>query len=199
MKRAVFLDRDGVISEEVGYLSDVGQLQLIPESAQAVHLLNATGLKVIIITNQSGVARGFFSEEQLKELHRAMGKMLSAQRAYIEAIYYCPHYPEGTVEHYSRECDCRKPSPGMLAQAADEHGIDLTQSYLVGDKLTDVECAQRAGSRGILVLTGYGKEEVKKIDDASSAKPVFIAQNLLEAAQWIIEDYSGGKRGDTDY
>jgi D,D-heptose 1,7-bisphosphate phosphatase len=199
MMRAVFLDRDGVISEEVGYLSDVNQLQLIPEAAQAVHLLNATGLKVIIITNQSGVARGFFSEAQVREVHREMEKMLSAQRAYIDAIYYCPHYPAGIVEHYRRECDCRKPSPGMLARAADEHDIDLTQSYLVGDKLTDVECAQRVGVRGVLVLTGYGKEEETKLDDASSAKPVFIAQNLFEAAQWIIEDYRGGKRGDTDY
>ena len=199
MKSAVFLDRDGVISEEVGYLSDLSQLQLIPEAAQAVHRLNAIGLKVIIITNQSGVARGYFSESQVREVHREMEKMLSAQRAQIDAIYYCPHHPEGTVGQYRRECDCRKPSPGMLAQAADEHGIDLTQSYLVGDKLTDVECAQRAGTRGILVLTGYGKDEEKKIHDASSAKPVFIAQNLLEAAQWIIEDYSGGKRGDTDH
>ena len=96
MKRAVFLDRDGVICEEVGYLSDVSQLQLIPEAAQAIHLLNVTGLKVFIITNQSGVARGYFSEEQVNEVHREMEKMLSAQRAYIDAIYYCPHYPEGT-------------------------------------------------------------------------------------------------------
>jgi len=199
MKRAVFLDRDGVISEEVGYLSDVSQLQLIPEAAQAVHLLNATGLKVFIITNQSGVARGFFSETQIKEVHRALETMLSAEKAYIDAIYYCPHYPEGTIAGYRRACDCRKPSPGMLNQAADEHGIDLTKSYLVGDKLTDIESAQRAGARGILVLTGYGKDEAEKIDDDSPAKPVCIAQNLLEAAKWIIEDYSSGNRGDTDH
>ena len=199
MQRAVFLDRDGVICEDVGYLTEVSQLQLIPDAAQAVHLLNSSGLKVIIITNQSGVARGYFSEAQVREIHREMGKLLSTQRAYIDAIYYCPHYPEGTIEHYRRECDCRKPSPGMLTQAANDHGIDLAQSYLVGDKLTDIECAQRAGARGILVLTGYGKDEEEKIDGASPSKPVCIAPNLFEAAQWIIEDLGGGNRGDINH
>ena len=198
MERAVFLDRDGVIAEEIGYLRDASELRLIPDSSRAVHLLNKTGMKVILITNQSGVARGYFAEGVISQIHQAMEKQLSAAKAFIDAIYYCPHHPEGVIEEYAIQCDCRKPGSGMLTQAAQDHGIDLKHSYLVGDKLSDVECAQRTGVSGILVLTGYGKDERKKITDGSSVKPIYIAKDLYEAAQWIIEDYGSGNRGDTD-
>ena len=198
MESAVFLDRDGVVIEEVGYLSDVSQLRFTPHSAQAVHLLNETKMKVIMITNQSGVARGYFSEAAITDIHQEMGKQLSAKKAFIDGIYYCPHHPEGTVERYAIQCDCRKPGLGLLTKAAEEHGIDLKHSYLVGDKLSDVECALKAGMTSILVLTGYGKDAMKKITEASSVKPVYIAKNLYEAAQWIIEDYASGNTGDTD-
>jgi D-glycero-D-manno-heptose 1,7-bisphosphate phosphatase len=197
MEKAVFLDRDGVLTEEVDYLSDVSQLRFIPDSARAVHLLNATEMKVIIITNQSGVARGYFSEMVISEIHQEMKKQLSAEKAFIDAVYYCPHHPEGAVEQYAIKCDCRKPGLGMLTQATEDYGIDLKHSYLVGDKLSDVECAQKAGMSGILVLTGYGKEARKMIADGSSVRPIYIARNLYEAAQWIIEDYGSGNRGDT--
>ena len=198
MKRAVFLDRDGVITEEVGYLGDVSQLRFIPDSVKALHLFNQAELKVIIITNQSGVARGYFSEGVISEIHQEMNKQLSAEKAFIDAVYYCPHHPEGTVERYAIQCDCRKPGVGMIRQAAEEHGIDPRHSYLVGDKLSDVECAQRAGMRGILVLTGYGKDEMKKITDASSVRPVYIAKNLYQAAKWIVEDFNSESCGDTN-
>jgi D-glycero-D-manno-heptose 1,7-bisphosphate phosphatase len=198
MVRAVFLDRDGVIAEEVGYLKDVSELRLIPDSSRAVHLLNETGMKVILITNQSGVARGYFSEGVIREIHQAMEKQLSEERAFIDAIYYCPHHPEGTIEQYAIQCNCRKPGLGMLAQAAQDHDIDLKHSYLVGDKLSDVECAQRAGMRSILVLTGYGMGERRKITGRSSVKPMYTAKNLYEAVKWIIEDYGSGNRGDTN-
>lgn len=198
MERAVFLDRDGVLTEEVGYLSDVSQIRFIPDSAKAVHLLNETGMKVIIITNQSGVARGYFSEGVISEIHQEMGTQLSAEKAFIDAIYYCPHHPAGTVEKYALQCNCRKPGVGMLTQAAEDHGIDLKHSYLIGDKLSDIECGQRAGMSSILVLTGYGKDEEKKITEGSPVKPNYIAKNLYEAAQWIIEDYGSGNTGDTD-
>jgi D-glycero-D-manno-heptose 1,7-bisphosphate phosphatase len=198
MDRAVFLDRDGVVIEEVGYLSDVSQLRFTPHSAQAVRLLNETKMKVIMITNQSGVARGYFSEGAISEIHQEMGKQLSAEKAFIDGIYYCPHHPEGTVERYAIQCDCRKPGLGLLTKAAEKHGIDLKHSYLVGDKLSDVECALQAGMTSILVLTGYGKNAMKKITEGSSVKPIYIAKNLYEAAQWIIEDYASGNTGDTD-
>lgn len=198
MERAVFLDRDGVLIEEVGYLSDVDQLRFIPHAAEAVHLLNKAGMKVILITNQSGVARGYFSEATINQIHQEMAKQLSGEKAFIDSIYYCPHHPEGKVERYAIQCDCRKPSLGMLTKAAEEHGIDLKHSYLVGDKLSDVGCAQKAGMTSILVLTGYGKDEKKKITGSSFVKPTYIAKNLYEAAQWIIEDYGSGSTGDTD-
>jgi D,D-heptose 1,7-bisphosphate phosphatase len=198
VERAVFLDRDGVVIEEVGYLSDVSQLCFTPHSAQAVHLLNTTKMKVIMITNQSGVARGYFSEAAISKIHQEIDKQLSAEKAFIDGIYYCPHHPEGSVKQYAIQCDCRKPGLGLLKQAAEEHSIDLKHSYLVGDKLSDVECGQKAGLISILVLTGYGKDEMKKITEGSSVKPIYIARNLYEAAQWIIEDYGGGNTGDTD-
>ena len=160
--------------------------------------MNETELKVIIITNQSGVARGYFSEKVISEIHQEMGKQLSAEKAFIDAFYYCPHHPEGTVEPYTIQCKCRKPGLGMLTQDSEDHKIDLKHSYLVGDKLSDIECAQRAGMSGILVLTGYGMNERKKITNGSSTKPIYIAKDLYQAAQWIIEDYGSGNREYTD-
>lgn len=196
MERAVFVDRDGVISEEVGYLGDRDHLRLIPHAAEAVKLVNQSGLKIIAITNQSGVARGYFSEEMLGDIHRKMEMLLSDQGAFLDGIYYCPHHPEGTVEAYRMECDCRKPAAGLLIQAAKEHAIDVSSSYLVGDKHTDIECAHRAGARGILVLTGYGRDELKKINSGASAQPHYVAADLLDAVQWIIKDTTGEKPGD---
>jgi len=196
MERAVFLDRDGVISEEVGYIADREHLRLIPQSAKAVKLINQSGLKIIAITNQSGVARGYFSEEMLGHIHRKMEKLLSDQGAFLDGIYYCPHHPEGTVEAYRVKCDCRKPATGLLIQAAQEHSIDVSSSYLVGDKRTDIECAHRAGAKGILVLTGYGKDELRKINRAALAQPHYIAADLLDAVQWIIKDKTSEKQGD---
>lgn len=196
MERAVFVDRDGVISEEVGYLGDRDHLRLIPNSAEAVKLVNQSGLKIIAITNQSGIARGYFSEEMLGHIHRKMEQLLSDQGAFLDGIYYCPHHPEGTVEAYRMECDCRKPAAGLLTRAAQEHSIDVSSSYLVGDKRTDIECAHRAGAQGILVLTGYGKDELRKINSAALAQPAYVAADLRDAVQWIIKEITSGKPGD---
>jgi D-glycero-D-manno-heptose 1,7-bisphosphate phosphatase len=196
MKRAVFVDRDGVLSEEVGYLGDRDHVRLIPHSAEAVKLVNQSGLKIIAITNQSGVARGYFSEEMLGQIHGKMEQLLKDQGAFLDGIYYCPHHPEGTVEAYRMVCDCRKPAAGLLIQAAQEHSIDVSSSYLIGDKRTDIECAHRAGARGILVLTGYGRDELGKINSAASAQPAYVAADLLDAVQWIIKDKTGEKPGD---
>ena len=199
MERAVFVDRDGVICEEVGYIGEREQLRLIPQSAEAVKLINQSGLKIIAITNQSGVARGYFSEETLGHLHRTMEKLLSDQGASLDGIYYCPHHPEGTVEAYRMVCDCRKPATGLLIKAAQAHAIDLSSSYLVGDKRSDIACAHRAGAKGILVLTGYGRDELSKINSAASLQPHYVAADLLAAVQWIIKDTRREKPGDSHH
>jgi D-glycero-D-manno-heptose 1,7-bisphosphate phosphatase len=188
MRRAVFLDRDGVICTEEGYISDPRQLRLIPGAADAIRLFNQSGLAAVVITNQSGVARGFFTEETVAVLNRAMHERLEEQGARLDAVYYCPHHPEGAVERYRLVCDCRKPATGMLRQAADECNLEVMRSYLVGDKLSDIECAGRAGVKGIMVLTGYGAEECKRLDQTPAVHPAFVAADLREAAGWILND-----------
>jgi D,D-heptose 1,7-bisphosphate phosphatase len=197
-KQAVFLDRDGVICREEGYLSDPRRLQLLPGSGDAIRLFNRNALTTVVITNQSGVARGFFPEAAIAEMNCTMKELLEEYEASLDGIYYCPHHPEGIIESYRKECDCRKPAAGLLMRAAQDHGIDLSRSYLVGDKRTDMECACRAGVKGILVLTGYGAEEYRLMPPAPGAKPVFVAQDLLDAARWIIQDIRSPNHEDTD-
>lgn len=199
MKSAVFVDRDGTLSEEVGYISKLDQFRLIPKVAEAVRLINEGGLKVIVITNQAGVAKGYFSEEMVRGMHRKMEELLSEQGAYLDGVYYCPHHPEGVVEPYRKACDCRKPASGLLKQASKDHGIDLSASYMVGDKVTDMELARRVGAKGIMVLTGYGKDELQKISDASAQKPAHVARDLFYAVKWIMDDLASGHDGDTDH
>jgi D-glycero-D-manno-heptose 1,7-bisphosphate phosphatase len=198
LRRAVFLDRDGVICREVDYMRDSRQLQLIPGAADAIRLFNQSGLAAVVVTNQSGVARGFFDEETVAALNRVMRERLEERGAQLDAVYYCPHHPDGVVEKYSIACDCRKPATGLLRQAADECILDLKRSYLVGDKLSDIECAGGAGVKGILVLTGYGAEESKRIDRTPGVHPAFIAADLREAAGWILNDLRSSNHEDID-
>ena len=198
MRRAVFLDRDGVICTEESYISDPRQLRLIPGAVEAIRLFNQSGLAAVVITNQSGVARGFFPEEAIADMNLAMKELLKEYGACLDGIYYCPHHPEGIIEPYRKECDCRKPAAGLLMRAARDHGIDLSRSYLVGDKRTDLECACRAGVKGILVLTGYGAEECKHIDHAPGVHPAIIAADLREAAGWILKDLRSSNHEDID-
>ncbi len=170
MKQAVFLDRDGVICREEGYISDPRRLQLLPGSGDAIRLFNRNAITTVVITNQSGVARGFFPEGAIAEMNRAMTERLEEQGACLDGIYYCPHHPEGIIESFRKVCDCRKPATGLLTRAARDHGIDLSRSYLVGDKRSDMECACRAGVKGILVLTGYGAEEYRLMSPASGSE-----------------------------
>lgn len=198
MRRAVFLDRDGVICTEEGYISDPRKMRLIPGAAEAIRLFNENGIASIVVTNQSGVARGFFDEETVVALNQAMQERLEEQGAHLDAAYYCPHHPEGVVQRYSMVCDCRKPSIGLLRQAARECNLDVEQSYLVGDKLSDIACAGRAGVKGILVLTGYGAEECKRLDRTPGVLPAFIAADLREAAGWILNDLRSSNHEDID-
>jgi D-glycero-D-manno-heptose 1,7-bisphosphate phosphatase len=181
---AVFLDRDGTINEEVGYLSDPEKVVLIPGAAEALIRLKAAGFKLIVLTNQSGVARGYFTARELAEVNMRLDSMLAEKGAAVDAYYYCPHHPKhGEMV----DCDCRKPKTGMVDTAAREHGIDLARSYFVGDKRTDVQLGKNAGGKSILVLTGFGRDEVLLLEDEGLEADV-VLDGLPEAADWIIEN-----------
>jgi len=158
MKQAVFLDRDGTINVDVGYLSHPDQFTLLPHALEALRLLSDSGLTLVIITNQAGVARGLIPPERLPVIQRAFLGMMRANDIPIAGYYSCPHHPEGVLPEYRCECECRKPAPGLLLQAARELDIDVQRSYVVGDKASDVQLAHNAGATGILVLTGEGRK-----------------------------------------
>ena len=189
--RAVFLDRDGTICEEVGYLDSIEQLRLIPGSAAAIKLLNERGLKAVVVTNQSGVARGFFSELRLQEVHEELERLLRLEGAYLDGIYYCPHHPSDGSEPYLGVCDCRKPASGLLFRAAADLGLDLRASYVIGDHHSDVECARGVGAKGILVLTGHG-ENSRAEKESWPSPPAYIAPDLHAAVQWVMGDVGKG-------
>jgi len=183
-ERAVFLDRDGTINEEVGFLNNPDQLKLITGTAEALKLLNNMGFLTVVISNQSGIARGFLTEDRLLEINRELTTMLRESGAIIDKIYYCPHHPDAEISRYHRDCDCRKPNPGMLRRAAEELSVDLQKSFVIGDKISDLTAGFAAGCRTVLVLTGYGRKSQQRIGELSFA-PDFIAQDLLDAARWI--------------
>jgi D-glycero-D-manno-heptose 1,7-bisphosphate phosphatase len=183
--RAVFLDRDGTICEEVGYLSAVEGMRLIPRSGKAIRMLNERGFKIVVVTNQAGVARGFFPESVLPELHAEMERLLQEEGAHIDGLFFCPHHPTEGTRPYRVSCDCRKPGTGLLVKAAVQFGVELTSSYMVGDHLSDVECGQRVGAQSILLLTGHGREQLDKLDSLPAA-PSWIAGDLFEAVEWIL-------------
>lgn len=191
MNKAVFLDRDGVITKEPPhYAHRIDQLELIPKSAEAIKELNESGFKVIIVSNQSGVARGYYQEKDIKIYNNEMKRQLEEKGAHIDAIYYCPHHPEATIKEYRIDCDCRKPKPGMLKRAEKDLDLDLKCSFLIGDKDSDIEAGYRAGCKTILVLTGQGNGELKKISEMD-IKPNYISKDLHTAIQIINRNNSG--------
>ena len=178
-RRGVFLDRDGTICEEVGYLNHLSRFRMYPFSAAAIRRLNEAGLAVIVVTNQSGVARGIFPESLVERVHERMVAELVAGGAHVDGIYYCPHGSE-------EACGCRKPHPGMLERAAREHSLELAGCYVVGDRYADLEMAHRAGGQGILVLTGYGRGEYELYRRAWPRPPDHVAENLADAVDFIL-------------
>ena len=185
MNKAVFIDRDGVITHDPPhYAHRIDQLKLIQKSAEAIRLLNKTGFKVVVVSNQSGVARGYYQEKDVEIYNSAMKKELEEKGAYIDAIYYCPHYFEAEIEAYRIDCDCRKPKPGMLKRAENDLDLDLKRSFLVGDKIIDIEAGYRAGCKTILVLTGHGNDELKK-NANMNIKPNYVSKDLHTASQII--------------
>ena len=183
-RRAVFLDRDGTIIEDVGYLESLDQIAWFPWTSDAIRALNRAGLPVIVITNQSGVARGRFTEAHVDDTHRALDVRLAAADARIDAYYYCPHHPEGVVAEYARACDCRKPGRGLVDRAVRDLALDPARSFVVGDRWLDVGMAHAIGGRGILVRTGVGAEQEREPPDGMTADAV--VDNLVAAVSWIL-------------
>jgi D-glycero-D-manno-heptose 1,7-bisphosphate phosphatase len=184
--RAVFIDRDGTLNEDIGYVSTPDALVLYPWAAEAVRLINESGLLTVVITNQSGIARGMYTAETLAAIHSRMIGELAREGARIDAVYYCPHHPEVGDAPYRIACECRKPRTGMLDEAAREHKIDLARSFVIGDKASDIKLADNAGARGALVLTGYGRETIAHPGRWPCA-PEIVAEDLLEAVKRILD------------
>ena len=184
---AVFLDRDGTINMEVDHLTDPAYLQLLPGSARAIKMLNDAGIPVIVISNQAGIARGLFTEETLGIINDRLVSMLEVEGAKIDGMYYCPHHPEFGNDVYKKVCQCRKPSPGMLLNAADDLDIELTRSYMVGDTKNDILAGKAAGCRTILVRTGYGEAEMLVMGDTADG-PDLVCKDIREAVLHILKE-----------
>jgi histidinol-phosphate phosphatase family protein len=183
-ERAVFLDRDGTMIEDVGYLDSFDRIAFYPWTVDAIRMLNRAGLAVVVVTNQAGIARGFFDESFVQETHRRVAARLAAGGAHVDAYYYCPHHPAGRVAAYAQACDCRKPGPGMINRAARDLGVDPARSFVIGDTWLDVGLARAVGARGILVRTGAGAawEARPPADLAADA----VVDNLASAVAWIM-------------
>jgi len=181
---AVFLDRDGTIIEDVGYIDRIDRIALMPWSVDAIRALNRAGLPVVVVTNQSGVARRYFSERFVEEAHQELDRRLAAGGAHIDAYYYCPHHPDGTAPEYRRHCECRKPGRALVDRAAQDLGLDPRRSFVVGDTWLDIGLARASGARGVLVRTGAGAiEEARPKPDLSADAGV---DNLAAAVSWIL-------------
>jgi D-glycero-D-manno-heptose 1,7-bisphosphate phosphatase len=185
MNRAVFIDRDGTISEEVGYINHTSRFRLFSYSAAAIKQLHENGYLAIVITNQAGVARGYFSEDMVQQIHERMIMEIEAGGAKLDAIYYCAHHPSVGDAPYRLDCDCRKPKPGLLLRAAAEFDINLSNSWMVGDRYSDIELAANAGVKCVLVLSGYGRGEWEHQRNNWPIQPDLVAEDLLEAVSLI--------------
>jgi len=178
---AVFLDRDGTINEQMGYINHLSRFRLLPQAVSAIRRLNKAGVKAVIITNQSGAARGYFPPMLVDKVHETLQTLLAEGGAHVDGIYACLHHP-------NESCACRKPRPTLIQQAARDLDLDLSRSYLVGDRFSDIQTAANAGVKGILVLTGYGRGEYEYLRAAQKIQPVHVAPDLFEAVNWIIQD-----------
>ena len=181
---AVFLDRDGTLIDEFGYLDRPERVVLYPWSIAAIRALNTAGLRVVMVTNQSGIARGFFDEGTVETVHRHIAALLAEGGATIDAYYYCPHHPDGKVARYAKRCECRKPGRALVDRAVAELGVDPATSFTVGDRWLDVSLARAVGAKGVLVRTGYGLSEEAKPQPNVHADA--IVDNLIAAVGWIL-------------
>ncbi|HEX7902109.1 MAG TPA: HAD family hydrolase [Planctomycetota bacterium] len=181
--KALFLDRDGTVLVEKGYVTTVEDVELLPGVAEAIAAASAAGWKVIVVTNQACVAKGLITEDELGEIHQRMVAMLGAEGAFLDGVYWCPHHPEGTVPDFAIACSCRKPLPGLLEQAASEHGLALSDCVMVGDTLRDLEAGRSVGAKAVLVLTGKGEATSKEEHGAD-----LVVRTLAEAVQVLTSE-----------
>lgn len=187
-RRALFLDRDGTVAEEVGYINHLSRFRLYPWSAAAIRCINEAGLAAVVVTNQAGVARGYFAEELIGQVNKRMVEELARDDARLDGVYYCPHHPDAGKPPYRQRCRCRKPQPGMIERAVEELDLALEGSVVVGDRYGDVVMAHRLGLRGALVLTGYGRGEYEYQRQHWPQPPNWVAENLLEAVKTILKE-----------
>lgn len=180
------MDRDGTISEEVGYVNHPSRFKLFSYSAPAIRNLNDAGWLAIVVTNQAGVARGYFSEDLITQVHEKMKLDLEGQNARLDAVYYCAHHPMVGEPPYRLDCDCRKPKPGLITRAARELNIDLAQSWMIGDRYSDIQLASNSGVHSAFVMSGYGRGEWEHQRSQWECSPDLVAENLLEAINQII-------------
>ena len=186
-KRAVFLDRDGTINDDPGYPSLYNEIKIYPSSFEAVRTLNAAGFLTVVVTNQSGVGRGLFTEGDLRLLHQKIRASFLRHEARIDAFYYCPHFELSRDPLYRQGCTCRKPGPGMALRAAVDLEIDLKRSYVIGDKMEDIVFGLNIQATPVLVLTGNGREALSKLKELG-VEPSHVASEILDAVRWILEE-----------
>lgn len=188
MDKVIFLDRDGTINQEVHYLHQTSDLVIMPGVAEAIRLLREDGYRIVVVTNQAGVARGYYSCQDVERLHEYLNELLNKDGAWIDHFFYCPHHPVYGVGEYKKDCDCRKPGTGMFMMAEQHYQVDKANSYMIGDKLLDVEAGMNYGIRGILVGSGYGAE-VHREQMERQEEPVyeFYAETLMGAARYIVD------------
>ena len=185
---AAFLDRDGTLNVDVGYPDSLEKIVLIPGAVEAVRLLNRAGYAVVVVSNQSGVARGYFDEARVQAINRGVAEMFAQAGARIDGFYYCPHLPEAAVARYRRACGCRKPAPGMLQKAVREMHLDLARSLIIGDKYSDIAAGKALGLQAVLVRTGEGpRQHARYGADDAIPQPDYIADDVLAAVRWLLK------------
>jgi D-glycero-D-manno-heptose 1,7-bisphosphate phosphatase len=187
-KPAVFIDRDGTVNEQMGYVNHLSRFMILPGVAEAFRILNQEGFLAIIVSNQSGVARGYFPIELLYNTHSLLKESLLRDGAAVDGLFFCPHYPKGSVPEYSFDCDCRKPKTGLIKQACEHFDIDMSRSYMIGDHYTDMELADYSNIKGILVKTGYGAGVIEYNLPFMLTRPTYIAEDLLDAVKWVVKN-----------
>ncbi|HEU4369201.1 MAG TPA: HAD family hydrolase [Methylomirabilota bacterium] len=183
---ALFIDRDGTLTEEVGYVNHPSRLRLLPRSAEAIRRLNAAGMAAVVVTNQAGIARGYFSEDVLRAVNGQLTAELERTGARLDGVYVCTHHPSEGQPPFRAQCECRKPKPGLLLRAAAELGLDLGRSTMVGDKPSDLVPGRAVGAAAVLVLTGYGRGEWEYRRQRFEVEPDHVAADLLEAVEWAL-------------
>lgn len=190
----VFVDRDGPVIREVGYLCRLDQIEVLPRVSEAIRLLHRHGLKVVVVTNQSGVARGFITEQELNQIHEEIKRRLDEDGVFLDGIYYCPHHPSEGTHPYRVSCECRKPKAGLVKQACLDLDLDDHRTYVVGDQMSDMELAAQIGAQGILIGDPtLASESVSPLVGVSSV--VSVEEDFWTAAQWIVQDLNAEDRG----